>query len=289
MESKEKEKQNSNKKLKDQGNKKTDVSNSEKKEDYDKIKKNQNKAESLFKNMIERKGKITYYIDEELEKFFSSENKKDEKKDDDKISISTEISMESKWLQEINGTSIEVGVYCLDVSIMGTIAIPLGFSWLAFKIRPELSVGFCVGFNEEINWRKDIYNTGVECYGKAEESVSLEIGIYIPSAHDPVQISFNLGLKGVLVSGKVGVKLSFDKKFVPTVDSYYELQDFVFSFYIRISIEVRLTVFTFAFHFYIYNKTFFGIKIEGHAILSGWNFKYRGWESDYKNYLYEDE
>ena len=122
--------------------------------------------------MNERKGKIKYYIDEKLE-IFSFENKKDEKKDDDKVSINTEISMESKWFKDINGISIEVG------------------------------------------------------------------------------------LKGVLASGKIGVKLSFDKKFVPTIDSYYELQDFVFSFYIRISIEVRLTVFTFAFHFYIYNKNIF--------------------------------
>ena len=96
--------------------------------------------------MNEKKGKIKYYIGEELEKFFSSENKKDEKKDDDKISVNTEISIESKWFKDINGTSTEVG------------------------------------------------------------------------------------LKGVLASGKIGVKLFFVKKFVPNIDSYYELQDFVFSF-----------------------------------------------------------
>ena len=44
---------------------------------------------------------------------------------------------------------------------------------------------------------------------EASIGATLDVGLFVPAANSPAKISINAGLFGVLVSGKVGIKLSF--------------------------------------------------------------------------------
>ena len=101
----------------------------------------------------------------------------------------------------------------------------------------------------------------------AEASVSLEVGVYVPSLYDPIQVSISLGIKGVLGSGRAGIRLSlfigqerYDTKI------YFELEAFRYSFYILFKFIIDLKITNFSFEFYIFNKAFAGLKLEFHTI-----------------------
>ena len=106
--------------------------------------------------------------------------------------------------------------------------------------------------NSEINLITD-------CYLNAIASVSLEVGIYYPPFPAGFEISFSIGIKGILGSGKVGVKnlsnLFNDNKSKEI--EYYEYQAIQVYFYILFKIEINAKIFSFSFQFYLVNEKIF--------------------------------
>ena len=88
------------------------------------------------------------------------------------------------------------------------------------------------------------------------------MGVYVIDALSPIQLSLSIGIKGVLGSGRAGMKLSlfmglnrYDTKL------YFELEAIRFSFYIMLKFLINLYIYKFSIEFYIFNKVFAGVKL----------------------------
>ena len=160
--------------------------------------------------------------------------------------------------------------FCIDLSKLNfkKIYFPLKLFpglQLGLLIKPNLDLKICINlgsdnFREEDKKNMSHFFLGAE--GGASLGLNLEFGFYCPSAKSPVQMSFTLGIKGILVSGKIGMKLQFFY-FGEDVDNYlldlyYKLQAFDFEFYIKltISIEIDIINFSYSFSYYIYKYDF---------------------------------
>ena len=75
------------------------------------------------------------------------------------------------------------------------------------KIVPKISfeLGFQIG--DEINFLKKEYSVFFDLSASVEVSINMEIGIYIPQFPTSIEISLAVGLKGILGSGLVGMKI----------------------------------------------------------------------------------
>ena len=142
----------------------------------------------------------------------------------------------------------------------------------AISIIPSVNSEICIGFGPIFNIKNSSENSfDIDISGGASVSVTVDFGIFFPSVQSPIRLSFNIGLVGILGSGKVGVKLSLfykGKKF--NVDLYTEFKAFELSFYVMFmlsfSLEFGVFKFEFGFSFYIFQKTFGGFKYEYHYI-----------------------
>ena len=105
----------------------------------------------------------------------------------------------------------------------------------------------------------------IDLYGKGEVSLSVDVGIF---GEPPVIISFFAGINGLLGSGRIGcsVELNLNKLSI-SVDTYYVIQAFCVSFFLKIQIEFSVLIFSFKFEFYIFNIPLFGFKFEKHHIV----------------------
>ena len=130
-----------------------------------------------------------------------------------------------------------------------------------------IEAGVCIELGTDLNWKEKEYTFYIDVYGMAEASASFEVGVYVPSLYSPIQVSISLGIKGVLGSGRTGIKLSlfigqerYDTKI------YFEFEAFRYSFYILFRFIIDLKIYNFSFEFYIFNKAFAGLKLEFHTI-----------------------
>ena len=81
----------------------------------------------------------------------------------------------------------------------------------AISIIPSVKSEICIGIGPVFyTHKKDRTKNSfdIDISGGASIGVAVDFGIYFPSLNSPVRLSFNIGLMGVLGSGKVGVKLS---------------------------------------------------------------------------------
>ena len=195
--------------------------------------------------------------------------------EDYNIDISSSAKMNSYFFKYINGTSFGLSI-CkkfIDKDFLKKLHFSFsyllgGYIELAFVIKPNVDVGMCLDFGTEIDWKKDEYSFYLDLYGMAEVSIALEIGAYVPSLHNPIQISLSLGFKGVLGAGKAGMKLSLyigENKYAFKL--YFELEAFTLIFYILIKFEIQLKIISFSFEFYIFNKKLFGLIFETHRTI----------------------
>ena len=140
----------------------------------------------------------------------------------------------------------------------------MNFPYLQFRILPTIDLKACakLGLEFEIEKKedKDIksdMNLYLDLYLSSEVSVSLEIGLYFPPF--PVtgfEMSFSVGLKGVLGSGKIGIKISLaliGHKSVK-ISIYYQYEALILYAYVLFKIEYRVGFFTFSFKFFLYQK-----------------------------------
>ena len=137
---------------------------------------------------------------------------------------------------------------------------------MQFRIIPEFAVSACVEIGYEFEIDKLSIKKGsaltLDLYLGAEASISLEIGLYFPpfSMLNSFQISFSIVIKGVLGSGKIGMKLSIylngnnNSKLI----KYYEYQAIQLYVYILFKFKCNLWIFSFSFQFYLINEKILG-------------------------------
>ena len=140
---------------------------------------------------------------------------------------------------------------------------------MAISIILSFDAGICINLGFELNWDKKEYSFYIDAFGKAEPSITIDFGIYYKFAEAPVRMSLNIGMTGVIVSGKAGIRLDLylaDDKF--QIDIYSEFKPFEFSFYIMFRLDVEINLgfmnYCFSFQFYIFKKAFFGLTWDNH-------------------------
>ena len=148
---------------------------------------------------------------------------------------------------------------------------PLGPIYLGASFIVSVEAGICYELGFDLDWDKNEYCFYIDINGKIVPSLTLDFGVYFPSPFDPIRISLNLGIHGVLTSITAGIKLSLfmgdkDEKF--EIDYYYLYKAYEFSFYVsfRFEVEIKLGIFkiNFSFQFYIYQALLCGLKYEKH-------------------------
>ena len=139
----------------------------------------------------------------------------------------------------------------------------------AISIIPFVKSEICVGFGPNFDLENSDNNSfDIDINGGASVGITLDFGIYFPSLSSPIRLSFNVGLTGILGSGKIGIKLSlfFKDKFI--VDLYAEFKAFELSFYVMFTLSFNLDLgvikLKFSFSFYIYKKLFGGFLYSYH-------------------------
>ena len=140
---------------------------------------------------------------------------------------------------------------------------------LAFSIIPSIKSEICVGVGPELDLTKIKESSfNIEISGETSVGVTVDVGVYTPSLNSPVRLSFNVGLIGILGSGKVGFKLYLYFKDRYKIDLYYEFKAFELSWYVMMQLTFQIKVakfeISFSFAFYIIQKVFCGLKYEQH-------------------------
>jgi hypothetical protein len=198
--------------------------------------------------------------------FLKKGDKNGEKQDNFKIGVPITLSL--KDIINNNNKYHPSKEFCKRKSFQYPIIIYLvSFPYLQLRIIPEFAVSACVEIGYEFETDKLSIKEGsaltLDLYLGAEVSVSLEIGLYFPpfSMLNSFQISFAIGIKGVLGSGKIGMKLSIylngnknNSKFI----KYYEYQAIQLYVYILFKFECNLWMFSFSFQFYLINEKILG-------------------------------
>ena len=87
---------------------------------------------------------------------------------------------------------------------------------------------------------KDKNSFDIDISGSASVGVTLDFGVYFPSLTSPIRLSFNVGLMGILGSGKVGVELTLYFKDKFGIDLYFEFKAFELSFYVMFTLTFRI-------------------------------------------------
>ena len=182
---------------------------------------------------------------------------------DDEAEAGVSISIMKKQI------SLPVGI-CYNIfkkTLIITFNIQLA-SFLDFviAITPSLDIGACINIGGDYNWGNKEGYFFIEAYGKAEVSLTLDLGLYVPSNRTMFSVSINIGLHGIIVSGIVGCKLKLYLKDEFVVDSYFQIKAFEFSFYIMLKFTISIeNIINFSFQIYLFDKVFAcAIKYEFH-------------------------
>ena len=186
------------------------------------------------------------------------------------IEIGTSIRMDLVSFTKVAGMNIGTSIckkFKPEIRSYNYILGSFSYVELAFLIKPVLEAGICIDLGFEISWNEKDYSFYIDVYGMGEISISFEIGAYVQSTKSPIQLSLSLGIKGVMGSGRAGIKLSlfigqdrYDTKV------YLELEASRFSFYILLKFSIDIKIYSFSFEFYIFNKAFAGLKFETYSI-----------------------
>ena len=136
-------------------------------------------------------------------------------------------------------------------------------------IKPFFNARVCfgIGFYKNYSVSNDSYFF-ITRYGEAEIGADLDAGIYIPNSICNIHFGVSLGLKGILGSGKIGIKLQMfskgEPKYLISFDLFSELHALSLSFYVKITFEI--TFVNFSTEFEIYKLQIIEYKKEFHEI-----------------------
>ena len=193
----------------------------------------------------------------------------DEKLD---INLETSISMTKDKMAIAIGTCFDL--FKLKFNNFFTFPFQLcSFLEFVIAIIPSVKISVCINGGFDLNWKKGNYSFFIDVKGKAEASLTLDLGLYLPSSHSPLSISVNLGIQGIIGSGEAGIKLSlYLNSNAFTVDTYFTLKAFVFSFYVMFKITINIKFFKFSYSFYIFNKEFASLVNYEYHIKRGYKY-----------------
>jgi hypothetical protein len=144
------------------------------------------------------------------------------------------------------------------------IIIPLPiFPILQLRIIPTVYFKFGYEFSC-VNEKQEI-GAFLDFYVKGEVSLNLELGLYIPGIDSPAEIAIVVGIKGVLGSGKIGLKLEYNlNQNQLVIELYYQFEAFSLYFYIQYRLRINLELYILRLEFYIVNQRLFGLYKEKH-------------------------
>ena len=144
------------------------------------------------------------------------------------------------------------------------IIIPLPiFPILQLRIIP--TVYFKVGYKFSCINTKLEFGAFLDFYVKGEVSLNLELGLYIPGIDSPAEIAIVVGIKGVLGSGTIGLKLEYNlNQNQLVIELYYQFEAFSLYFYIQYRLRINLELYILRLEFYIVNQRLFGLYKEKH-------------------------
>ena len=140
------------------------------------------------------------------------------------------------------------------------------------QLRFIPTIFFGAGFIFNCRNEKGDYGAFLNIYAQAEVSMNMELGLYIPGGHSPVELSISVGLKGVLGSGTIGLKIEYNlNQNQLTMNLNNILEAFALYFYIQYRFTINLKFYTYSFEFYIVNQRLFGYLTEEHKVI---NYKF---------------
>jgi len=155
--------------------------------------------------------------------------------------------------------------------VLPSIIIPIPILPL-LQLRIVPNIFFKAGFEFDCQNERKEYGAFLNLYVQAEVSLSLELGFYIPGTNSPVELAICVGLKGVLGSGKIGLKLEYNlNQNQLTMHLNTQLEALALYFYIQFRFTIDITLYTLRFEFYIVNQRLFGIYTEIDKVIS-YNF-----------------
>ena len=136
-------------------------------------------------------------------------------------------------------------------------------------LTPSINIGACINIGFDYNWQNKEYYFFIEAYGKAEISLTADLGLYVPSNRTMFSVSINIGIHGIIGAGRVGCKLKlyFISKNEFILDTYYQIKAFEFSFYIMLKFTFSIPkIINVSFQIYLFDKLFaLAIKYEVHS------------------------
>ena len=100
---------------------------------------------------------------------------------------------------------------------------------------------------------------------RGEIGVSMDVGIYIPDPDSPFLISVVAGMKGILASGRIGIRLNLflvAEKY--ETDLYYIFNAFGFEFYVKFEIAFRIWRISYSYQYYLIRQNYYLFAVEKH-------------------------
>ena len=132
------------------------------------------------------------------------------------------------------------------------------FPVLQMRIVPEVKFDLNFRIGTEIDFLEKDFSVFFDISANAEVSVSLEVGCYIPPFPVGMEIALSVGIKGLLGSGEIGMKLClFINEPKIEINLYMEFKSMEFTFYILFKVKFDLGIFSFSFSFYLMNEKLF--------------------------------
>ena len=161
-------------------------------------------------------------------------------------SLDTNIEFEEEELDfnlDYDDTSIKSINYCIflnnykhSFANIPSIKIIPGLN-LGFSIAPIINAKICIGIGPFINNNNNGDNSFyMDIFGDAELSMDFSLGFYKPSKFSRIYLYYNFGIKGILGSGKIGMRLNLyftgEKKTMFSIKIYHQIEEFKFVFFI---------------------------------------------------------
>ncbi|MBP5705677.1 MAG: hypothetical protein J6W76_00205, partial [Spirochaetales bacterium] len=91
--------------------------------------------------------------------------------------------------------SIAICFKLLGVKFNDYFVFPFKFTFfdLVLSIIPSVGISACIKSGFDLDWKENEYLFYIDVSGKAEASVSLDAGVYIPSYKSFITISIHIG------------------------------------------------------------------------------------------------
>ena len=195
------------------------------------------------------------------------EEKKEEKEGEEEEDDDDDMSSELSLVIDRNGFvslgykfAKEITLLAVKVPIPPFIMLLPTFPILQMRIVPKISfeLGFKIGAEIMLTKKDQDLSVFFDVSASAEVSINLEIGVYIPQFPTAIEISLAVGLRGILGSGLVGMKIElFLTNPRIKVNLYMEFKALEFTFFILFRVKVDIVITKFDFQFYIMNERLF--------------------------------